>query len=119
MAMSSMIYEFRVDGRLPEHAQDAFCGLDVEETPPGVIVRGAVIDESHLLGIISEFRLLGLSLVSVRPVTPGPPPVTGRSARRSLVARRDAVPVGASGTASRRAARRLVRRTDRLRGQGE
>ena len=65
--MTSMIYEFRVDGRLPEHGREAFCGLHLEEVPAGLVLRGPVIDESHLLGIISELGMLGLSLVSVRP----------------------------------------------------
>ena len=56
--MTSMIYEIRVDGRLPEHSREGFCGLQVEEVPMGLILRGMVIDESHLLGIISEFRRL-------------------------------------------------------------
>jgi hypothetical protein len=63
-----MIYEFRVDGRIPERARDAFCGMQVEEVAPGMVLRGGVIDESHLLGIISELRVLELSLVSVHPV---------------------------------------------------
>ena len=68
-ASMSMMYEFRVDGRLPENSAEAFCGMFVEEVPAGVILRGAVIDEPHLLGIINQLRVLGLSLVSVRPVT--------------------------------------------------
>jgi hypothetical protein len=65
--MRSTIYEFRVDGRLPENGREAFCGMQLEEVPSGLILRGAVIDESHLLGIVSELRALGVSLVSMRP----------------------------------------------------
>jgi hypothetical protein len=65
--MTSMIYEIRVDGRLPEHSREGFCGLHLEEVPMGLILRGMVIDESHLLGIISEFRRLDMRVVSVRP----------------------------------------------------
>ncbi|OLT21150.1 hypothetical protein BJF78_08515 [Pseudonocardia sp. CNS-139] len=64
----TQVYEFRVDGRLPAHARDAFCDMDVEEVPPGLLLRGAVVDEAHLHGIISTFRVLGLSIVSVHPV---------------------------------------------------
>jgi hypothetical protein len=89
------MYEFRVDGCLPEHLREAFCGMHVEEIPPGVVLRGAVIDEPHLLGIIDQLRVLGLSLVSVRPMTspgraakptgmPPPPAGTGAAARRSV-----------------------------------
>jgi hypothetical protein len=97
--MTSTMYEFRVDGRLPEHSREAFCGLLVEEIPPGVVLRGAVIDEPHLLGIIDQLRILGLSLVSVRPLTR-----PGHAAKRT--AGTPPPPVG-----TRRAARRLARRT--------
>jgi hypothetical protein len=95
----SMIYELRVDGRLPEHAHDAFCGMLVEEVPAGLVLRGEVIDEPHLLGIINQLRVLGLSLVSVRPVA-GPRRAAKRPARTAL-------PKEGVG----RAARRLARRT--------
>jgi hypothetical protein len=90
------MYEFRVDGCLPEHSREAFCGMLVEEIPPRVVLRGAVLDEPHLLGIIDQLRLLGLSLVSVRPLTrPGdeaeptgtPPPARRRRAVRRLARR--------------------------------
>ena len=84
--MTSMIYEIRVDGRLPKHSGEGFCGLQLEEVPMGLILRGPVIDESHLLGIISEFRRLGMSVVSVRPSSrsdrgggPADQPVPGTS----------------------------------------
>jgi hypothetical protein len=88
--MRPATYEFRVDGRLPEDSADAFWGMFVEEVPAGFVLRGAVIDEAHLLGIIEQIRLLGLSIVSVHPVTrPGhtatrrpTPPLTAVGARR-------------------------------------
>jgi hypothetical protein len=98
-SMSSTMYEFRVDGRLSEHSRDAFCGMLVEEIPPGLVLRGAVIDEPHLLGIIDQLRVLGLSLVSVRPVAR-----PGHAARRSAG-------TSAPTTGARRVARRLARRT--------
>ena len=68
----------------------------VEEIPPGVVLRGAVIDAPHLLGIINQLRVLGLSLVSVRPLT-----------RPGHAAKRTGTPPPTAGT--RRAARRLAR----------
>ena len=92
------MYEFRVDGRLPENCHDAFCGMLVEEVPPGLVLRGAVIDEPHLLGIIDQLRVLGLSFVSARPVK-----------RSTHAGKRSAtIPVPPSG--ARGGARRLKRR---------
>jgi len=97
----SVIYEFRVDGRPPENSSEALCGLLVEEVPAGLVLRGAVIDEPQLLGIINQLRVLGLSLVSAHPVTR-----PGHAAKRR--ARLPLTTVGA-----RRTARRLARRTGR------
>lgn len=96
--MAPMIYEIRGDGHLPEHSREAFCALHLEEVPVGLVLRGTVVDESHLLGIISEFRMLGLELVSVRP--------SGRPDR----AARQPTSRSRTGPWSRRAARRLRRR---------
>jgi len=94
----STIYEFRVDGRLPENCHDVFCGMHVEEIPPGLVLRGAVIDEPHLLGIIDQLRILGLSFVSARP------------AKRSAHVGVRSATVPAPSPGARGAARRLKRR---------
>jgi hypothetical protein len=66
--MTSRMYEFRVDGQLPEHALETIGDMRVEEVPPGLILRGEVIDESHLHGIIAQLQGFGLSLVSAQPM---------------------------------------------------
>jgi hypothetical protein len=63
------VFQFRVDGRLPEHGADALAGMDIEEVPPGLLMRGAVVDEAHLHGIIAQLRMLGLTVVSVHPLS--------------------------------------------------
>jgi len=97
--MTSRIYEFRVDGRLPEHCREAFSGMQLEEVPAGLLLRGVVIDESHLLGILSELRALGVSLVFMRPSTSSDRAATPRLGSRT-----------STGTRTRRVARRLRRR---------
>ena len=66
--MTSKMYEFRVDGRLPAQELEMFGDMRVEEVPPGLILRGEVIDECHLYAIIVRFRALGLRIVSAQPV---------------------------------------------------
>jgi hypothetical protein len=68
--MTPTMYEFRVDGRVPEPALDDFGDLRIEEVPPGLILRGEVIDESHLHAIMARFRTLGLRLVWAEPLDP-------------------------------------------------
>jgi len=66
--MAPTVYEFRVDGRLPEHAREDLCDMRIEELPPGLLLRGQVLDESHLHGIVAQLRALGLTVVSAQPV---------------------------------------------------
>lgn len=68
--MAATVYEFRVDGPLPEHAHELFGDMSIEELPPGAILCGPVIDESHLHGIIAQCRALGLTVVSAHPIAP-------------------------------------------------
>ena len=62
--MTQRFYEFRVDGSLPAGAREAFCDMDVRETRPGAVLRGAVIDDARLHGILEQLRLLGLVAVT-------------------------------------------------------
>jgi hypothetical protein len=64
------LYEFRVDGRVTEHAREAFCDMQIEDIPPGATLSGVVIDESHLLGIMAQCRALGLRIVSAHRIDP-------------------------------------------------
>ena len=95
--MTPTIYEFRVEGPLPGHCREAFCGMHLEEVPAGLVLRGAVTDESHLLGIVSELRMLGVSLVFMGPSTRPDRTFPRRSSRLS------------TGSRTRRGARRLSR----------
>jgi len=65
-------YEFRVNGRLGQHAAPWFEGLDiaVDETaePIQTIIKGHMEDQAALHGLISRIRDLGLTLISVNRV---------------------------------------------------
>jgi hypothetical protein len=66
--MTSNRYEFRVDGQLTDQAREAFCDMRIEELPAGATLLGNVIDESHLLGIMAQCRVLGLTVVSAHRI---------------------------------------------------
>ncbi|SFN20246.1 hypothetical protein SAMN05216207_101019 [Pseudonocardia ammonioxydans] len=61
-------YEFQVEGYLAEQGRESFADLDIEEVPAGLVLRGEVVDESHLHGIMARFRVHGLVVVSAQPL---------------------------------------------------
>lgn len=62
-------YEIRVQGHLGENAAIWFDGFDMERTPEGeTILRGAVIDQSALHGVLARIRDLGLTLTLVQQI---------------------------------------------------
>ena len=66
--MTPLRYEFRVAGRLSEHTREAFPDMTVLDAPPETIIRGEVIDDSHLHGVLALILNLGLRVVSVNQV---------------------------------------------------
>ena len=81
--MTVSTYEFRVEGQLTEHAREAFCDMDIEESADGAALVGTVIDEAHLLGIMAQCRTLGLIVVSAHKI----PGSRSRAGRRSASTR--------------------------------
>ncbi len=65
-------YEFRVHGRLSRQSAPWFEGMEiaVDEavTPVQSIIRGYMIDQAALYGLISRIRDLGLTLISVKRI---------------------------------------------------
>ena len=63
-------YEFRITGRLsPQTAtwfEDMTLTLNEETDPPQTLIRGHIVDQAALYGLISRARDLGLTLVSVK-----------------------------------------------------
>jgi hypothetical protein len=68
--MTTTRYQFRVDGPVTDQAREAFCDMRIEDIPAGATLSGEVIDESHLLGILAQCRMLGLRIVSARRIAP-------------------------------------------------
>ncbi|MEJ2263945.1 MAG: hypothetical protein P8X95_10900 [Anaerolineales bacterium] len=65
-------YEFRVNGRLGPQSAPWFEGMDlsVDETvtPFQTVLRGYILDQAALYGLISRIRDMGLTLVSVNQI---------------------------------------------------
>jgi hypothetical protein len=87
--MATTPYEFCIDGQLSEQAREAFCDLRIEERPGRLTsLYGEVIDESHLLGILAQFGVLGLVVVSAHPVVSGTWGLSGGRAATTTESRR-------------------------------
>ena len=62
-------YELHISGRLGPQItvwfEDMTLAVNEEATPPQTIIRGYIIDQAALYGLISRIRDLGLTLLSV------------------------------------------------------
>jgi hypothetical protein len=58
-------YEIRVRGRVDDHLADAL-GLVAEVEPIETILRGPVLGQDELHGILGRLQDLGLELVEIR-----------------------------------------------------
>ncbi len=65
-------YEFQVNGRLSAQSAPWFEGMEftVDETtkPVKTIIKGYIVDQAALYGLISRIRDLGMTLISVKRV---------------------------------------------------
>ena len=60
------VYEIRLAGHLDNRWSDWFDGLTLTHDPDGTtVVRGPVVDQAALHGLLQKVRDLGLPLVSV------------------------------------------------------
>ena len=69
----SGLYEIRIKGHLDNRWADWFEGLTITLEEDGdTLLTGPVIDQAALHGLLKKVRDLGMPLVSVSPVEPGP-----------------------------------------------
>ena len=65
-------YEIRIKGHLDDRWADWFEGLTITREDNGeTLLRGPVVDQAALHGLLRKVRDLGLPLVSVIQVEPG------------------------------------------------
>jgi hypothetical protein len=69
-----MVYQIRIKGHLGSQWTDWFGGLTITLEDNGdTLLTGPVVDQAALHGLLKKVRDLGMPLVSVSPVEPGPP----------------------------------------------
>jgi hypothetical protein len=61
-------YEIRVRGRLGETMLASFAGFEAEVQPVETILRGSIVDQAALHGVLEQIEALGLELVELRQV---------------------------------------------------
>jgi hypothetical protein len=72
-------YELGVRGVVDRHWSGWFDGLRVGSDAPGqALICGPVVDQAALHGLLARVRGLGLPLLSVRQIGPGPESETER-----------------------------------------
>ena len=68
-----MVYQIRIKGHLGSQWTGWFEGLTITLEENGdTLLTGPVVDQAALHGLLKKVRDLGLQLVSVSPVEPGP-----------------------------------------------
>jgi hypothetical protein len=72
-----MAYQIRIAGQLDAPWADWFEGLTITLDGADTLITGPVVDQAALHGLLKRVRDLGMPLVSVSPVEPGPPTTLG------------------------------------------
>jgi hypothetical protein len=73
-----MVYQIRLKGHLGSQWTDWFGGMTITLEDTGdTLLTGSVIDQAALHGLLRKVRDLGMPLISVSPVEPGPPTTLG------------------------------------------
>jgi hypothetical protein len=70
--MTRLDYEIRVTGLVPDDVLEEIENVRATVQPVGTILRGTVVDQAALHGVINRLQGLGVELVEVRRLLDGP-----------------------------------------------
>lgn len=70
--MATVDYEIRVSGLVPESLLAEIEGVHAVVEPVQTVLRGPVVDQAALHGIINRLQGLGLDLIEVRRLSDQP-----------------------------------------------
>jgi hypothetical protein len=65
-------YEIRIKGRMSAQLLSAFEGMDATVQSMETVLRGPVLDQAALHGLLDRIQALGLELVEVRRLPESP-----------------------------------------------
>jgi hypothetical protein len=69
--VSSSDYEIHIKGRVSEQVLAAFEGMDASVQSVETVLRGPLIDQAALYGLLDRIQALGLELIEVRRLPGG------------------------------------------------
>ena len=73
-----MVYQIRIKGHLGPQWTDWFGGLAIAVEEDGdTLLTGPIVDQAALYGLLKKVRDLGMPLVSVNCIEPGPTNTSG------------------------------------------
>lgn len=64
--MSAVAYEIRIEGQVSEQLLSAFEGMEATVGSRETVLRGPLLDQAALYGLLDRIQALGLELVEVR-----------------------------------------------------
>ena len=67
-------YEIRIRGRVGKRTLERFEGFESEIEPAETVLRGHIVDQAALHGVLDKIEGLGLELMEVRQVSDGRQP---------------------------------------------
>ena len=63
--MNGTLYEFVIEGELGDRFASRFDGLELQRRAGTTVLRGRLVDQAQLSGVLAQIQELGLELVSV------------------------------------------------------
>jgi len=66
LGVRTAIYEIRIKGRMSEQLLSAFEGMSATVQSMETVLRGPVLDQAALHGLLDRIQALGLELIEVR-----------------------------------------------------
>ena len=79
--MQSRLYEIRIQGTLSPDWVEWFEGMEIRQEEGQTILRGRIVDQAALHGLLTQVRNLNLTLLSINPVCTSEPPAAQQETR--------------------------------------